>query len=587
MAADEMETWFRKATVVERDALSALQLLYWFQGDNLGNQWWIHLQALGFKHNGTTYELPTSAPDHCRRKSYSALELYQEMDRFAVPQLTSPYPKFPECPSSPLLGTGTRTHTEEQETHAWWQTVRDVLVFKRFHSQMEGFQLNHLPPVSSTDTGGSDGKALTTKNTHKKRQRDSKDAGAGLFMQKTATKGKKRGKIAAGYDYTSSSLSKVHFPSIRECVMEGSDSVDMAQIETTEALLAQDFPKWKFQTVMNHSLLCYGVGSKRKLLNMFADELEADGESVLVLDGFHRDVTIEGILDVISTVWLRSDASPPSYDRYDVHIGGQSSVRPFGTCHYPSYGDTSVVQRAGSLSRALARRVNEKQRGGYYLILHGMDGVGLRNATAQEALATLVSCSITTRGLNGLRLVASVDHINSPALLWDTSTCAQFSWRWTPVHTRRPYVEELLDGTLTDEKSTRVVPRPSHDTHDPAEHKAIFTVLASLAPRHTEALQQLAGLQANQLAEARQKKNKSDPSSASSSASSWVPYKTLFRQCQRKCVVHGEEQLSRFLQELKDHGVVEESHGADADVRSYRIPYAAETLKDILEFSHS
>ena len=55
--ADEMDVWFRKAKIAERDALSALQLLYQFQGDNLGNQWWIHLQALGFKHNGTTYAL--------------------------------------------------------------------------------------------------------------------------------------------------------------------------------------------------------------------------------------------------------------------------------------------------------------------------------------------------------------------------------------------------------------------------------------------------------------------------------------------------------------------------------------------------
>jgi origin recognition complex subunit 2 len=566
MDRSEMDKWFANAKVVERDALSALQLLYRFQGDNLGNQWWIHLQSLGFKHNGTTYELPKAAPMHCREKSYTAAELYQEMDRFAVPQLTSPYQEFPPCIPrlESLVG-------EERESQDFWQSMRDILIFKRFGAQTEGFQFT---PVSvGTTTSASN----TLNSVTNKRKTYSKDAGAELFMNKTK-KGKKRGNMA-GHDFSSS---KVRFPSIRECVRDTSDCFDLAQVENNESLLAEDFPEWKFQAVMNHSLLCYGTGSKRRLLNMFADQLEEDGESVMVIDGFHKDVTIEGILDLISTVWLRDGMR--TYNRYDVHAGCHLPVRPFGTCNYPSDGDANVVQRACRISRALARHVNEKYRG-YYLILHGIDGVGLRNATSQEALASLVSFSSTVRGLNAFRLVASVDHVNGPALLWDSSTCAQFSWIWKALHTHRPYVEELLYGTYTDEKAARVVPRHRKDIDDPLEHKAIFTVLASLAPRHTEALQQLAGLQANQMADDR-RKSKGGPSPRSLS-SSWVPYKTLFKQCQRKCVVHGDEQLRRFLQELKDHGVVEQNSGDDADVLSYRIPHALQTLKDILEFSHS
>jgi hypothetical protein len=222
------------------------------------------------------------------------------------------------------------------------------------------------------------------------------------------------------------------------------------------------------------------------------------------------------------------------------------------------------------------------------LILHNIDGVGLRNATAQEALAVLVSHSTTLRGLNAVRLVTSVDHVNGPALLWDSSTCAQFHWIWKPVHTYRPHIEEVTQGTHTDEKaSSKVLPSHRRDTHAPTEHKAIFTVLASLAPRHTEALQQLAGLQANQLATATRQKHSNNKKSSHDSSSSWVNYKTLFRQCQHKCVVHADEQLRRFLQELKDHGVVEQSSGDDAEVLSYRIPHAAQTLKDILDFSHN
>jgi hypothetical protein len=49
--------------------------------------------------------------------------------------------------------------------------------------------------------------------------------------------------------------------------------------------------------------------------------------------------------------------------------------------------EVTLVQRACSISRALVRRVNEKHRG-YFFILFGIDGVGHRNSTAQEALAS-------------------------------------------------------------------------------------------------------------------------------------------------------------------------------------------------------
>lgn len=208
----DMDEWFAKATIAERDALSALQLLYRFQGDNLGNLWWVHLQALGFRHNGTSYELPESAPSQCKAKSYTGVELYHVMDRFAVPQLTSPYQEFPLCPSQSASLTN-----EERESQEWWQSTRDVLIFKRFRAQTEGFQLSHLPPSS-------DGTSNPMDHRTNKRRAALKDAGAELFMQKTK-KGKKRGKITER-DFSSSN---VRFPTIRECVKVISESFDLAK----------------------------------------------------------------------------------------------------------------------------------------------------------------------------------------------------------------------------------------------------------------------------------------------------------------------------------------------------------------------
>lgn len=551
-----MEEWFSQATPAERDALSALQLEYQFRGDNLGNQWWIFFQALGFKHNGTAYQLPDSAPAQCKSRSYTGAEMYEQMDCFAIPQLTSPYQKFPIHPHVPCS-------TEQRESQLFWRSIRDQLIFRRFRSQVHGFQLKKLPPV--TDPSPVPLPSVTTKGNKRK---TTKDAGAELYMHK---------KIKSSTKHNVDKKSPVVFPTIQEYAKKAATlTINLTDIAKQEAMYNTSFDEWKFQTVMNHSLLIYGVGSKRSLLNRFAEELIHDGESVMVIDGFHKDVTIEGILDLIVTSWLGGEKI--SYNRYDVHAGRHLPLRSYGNMNYPIHGDTSIVQKAYNISRSLARRSSESKRA-YYLILHNIDGVGLRNATAQEALAALVSQSSTTsKGLNAFRLVTSLDHINAPALLWDSVTCAQFQWIWKLVHTLHPYIEEVTHGTYTDEHG-KAAPRNRKDTAVPTEHKAIFTVLSSLAPRHTEALQQLASLQANQLAATSRENTNED--------SSWVPYKALFRQCQHKCVVHADEQLRRFLQELKDHGVVEQSSGDDAQVLSYRIPHGTQTLRDILHFSHT
>ena len=51
--------------------------------------------------------------------------------------------------------------------------------------------------------------------------------------------------------------------------------------------------------------------------------------------------------------------------------------------------------------------------------------------------------------------------------------------------------------------------------------------------------------------------------------------------------MNADEQLRRFLQELKDHGVVEQNDGEDVEGLSYRIPHGANTLRDILNFIHT
>jgi origin recognition complex subunit 2 len=538
-----MQEWFEKATPEQCDAMSALQLDYRFERDHL-NMWWRFFQELGFHHNGVKYELPESAPA-CEKNEYDGNEIYERLDRFAVPQLTSAFQEFPEQPEVASVTTN--------EQVEWWRQIRDKMIFRKFRIEIE---ISAVKPRKKSD----EAKQATTKNKQtslksqakRKPASSSSDPGADLYMKKSrkgSSKNKKTG--------DSEMDMQIVFPTIEEYA-EMAWKLNSGEVEEREESYVSSFEEWRFLSSTNQSLLFYGVGSKRTILNRFADEeLQKDGD-VLIIDGFDKDVTIQGILELIVYHWL--GGKEPGHNRYDVHVGVNNGL--YGSHMYPQHGDASTVQRAIAIAHALARVVSSTMRP-LYLVLHNIDGIALRNPTTQEALAGLVSLSTTSCGLNSLRLVASVDHVNGPALLWDSLTRARFRWIWTQVHTHRPYIEEVTESKISDG-----LPKSSlrkRVAENDATEESIFYVLTSLAPRITEVLQQLASLQLSVAAKGKE----------------WIDYMDLLRQCQLKMCVNGDSQLRIVLGELSDHGIVDRN---DGPAPVYRIPYSENKLKQILNY---
>jgi origin recognition complex subunit 2 len=340
------------------------------------------------------------------------------------------------------------------------------------------------------------------------------------------------------------------------------------------------FEKWRFLASTNHSLLFYGVGSKQQLLNQFADqELDKDGD-VIKIDGFDTDVTIDGILQLLIDHWL--DGKEPFAVNISIINNNNSNrnglanqCRNWETLFYHRRGDAYIVQKAVAVAKAVAKVVTKTLRP-VYLVLHNIDGVALRNFTAQEALAALVSQSNVNCGWNAVRLIASIDHVNAPALLWDSLSQHRFHWVWKEVHTDQPYVEEVLKSQVTLQKTRSSGKRGKQqqqlqqhqnldDSDDPASQKdSIFSVLKSLASRHTQALQQLAWLHLE-------------------SKQEWVTYVDLLHQCRLKCVVTQDTQLRNYLGELMDHNIVIRKN-EKASSTSYRIPYPENVLDLILDY---
>ncbi|KAM4727966.1 origin recognition complex subunit 2 isoform 2-T2 [Anableps anableps] len=160
------------------------------------------------------------------------------------------------------------------------------------------------------------------------------------------------------------------------------------------------FTKWMLQLQLGFSVLVYGLGSKKALLEDFRVS-HLSQEIHLVINGFFPSITLKSILNALTCEVLEHQ----------------------GTFRTPSDQIHFITQ---TLKDSPDLHV--------YLLIYNIDGPMLRGEKTQSALGQLAS-------LPNLHLVASIDHINAP-LVWDQFKQSQFNWLWWECVTFQHYTEE-------------------------------------------------------------------------------------------------------------------------------------------------
>ncbi|OEU16519.1 hypothetical protein FRACYDRAFT_186231 [Fragilariopsis cylindrus CCMP1102] len=325
---------------------------------------------------------------------------------------------------------------------------------------------------------------------------------------------------------------------------------ELSEIASTkEENFATSFEDWKFLISTNHSLLFYGVGSKRNLLHRFAND-ELDGD-VCEIDGFDRDLTVDGILQFLIDQWLGGDGpSIRKKNLYHVHYDKNNRTKK---------GTTAVAKNIAKIVMRTSRPVS--------LVIHNIDGIGLCDNRSQEVLAALVSQSRTDCGLNAIRLIASVDHINAQELFMNSNARHRLHWLWKEVHTHRPYIAEVLqEQAVSENYQYTKYDDDDDDDDDLNQYESIFSVLKSLASTHAESLRQLAWLHLG-------------------SKNEWVPYTDLLQRCRSERIVQADHQLRLYLGELLDHSILVRNNNSTSSTTSYRIPYSDKILNLIWQYN--
>ena len=355
-------------------------------------------------------------------------------------------------------------------------------------------------------------------------------------------------------------------------------------IEALDDQYEVEFAQWSFLLATDHSLLLYGFGSKRSLLNDFACYHLAQWGDVLTLNGYDRDIGIDAILDLVVGRYLngieprlRSSLAAPTSPEDGMH----KRRRQLGHVQ-PSQGSPAVVRRAFAIAEKLA----SARQCPLFLVVHNIDGVGLRSHLGQSALSTLVAASTGVDGCRMVRLAASIDHVNAPLALWTTTARVGFGWVYRPVNTYRPYFEEVrLGATATNmgrktKYGSTVGGRSDKTGSSGGDNMGFLRVLTSLGPRNAECLQNLARLQLLLVNNA--------PSLASEHASGnvgfSVTYKAWKEECLRKMSVSDDSSLRRILVELLDHGIIVKSHDMNNGTLRVHIPHKDKVLDQILDF---
>lgn len=289
------------------------------------------------------------------------------------------------------------------------------------------------------------------------------------------------------------------------------------------------FAKWHALAKSGWSLLLHGIGSKRRLLDSFAERHLSSSGRVVVISGFQQDLDLRGELLAASTA-LGLHLPPATSPAFASHRGTALGVaeRIVYALRAEDFGATFDGSSADGSPPLV------------HFVIHTIDGPRLRQQ--QRALAALKS--------ERSRLTCSVDHINAP-LMWDADLARAFDWLRVDATTFAWYDDEASLPNLNDGKPK---------SQQTVSLEGLNYVLQSLTARHIEILHVAANLTV-----AKQRGGGAKTTSAATKAGGGCSFS--FRELADNCRLFytAESQLSAFIVEFTDHRLLQRTNHRGTD----------------------
>ncbi len=281
------------------------------------------------------------------------------------------------------------------------------------------------------------------------------------------------------------------------------------------------FDKWHNLLLQDFSIVTFGFGSKKKLLQEF-HETKLSESDCIIINGFFPSLTLKHVLTAFT----------------DDILGISSSF-------------ANPAEHLNAICDAL-RNPNVCD---VFLLIHNIDGPMLRGDKTQSALAQLASQP-------KVHLLCSVDHINAP-LIWDQRKLTKFNFVWFDATTYLPYAEE------TRYENSFLVTQTGQ-----LELNSLLHVFASLNHNAKGIFLKLVSHQLNE--------EKREGGDSGGGANNGLAFSELYQRCREAFLVNSDLTLRAQLTEFKDHKLVNLKKGPDG-VEYLTIPLSNATLKEFLE----
>ncbi len=313
------------------------------------------------------------------------------------------------------------------------------------------------------------------------------------------------------------------------------------------------FDKWEALLREDFSIVCFGLGSKRRLLQDFHSR-RLSGETCVVVNGFFPALTLRHLLAAIADDVLEMSAGAAA----------------------PSAPGSGGTDQLDSICGALDEWGAEEGGRRLFLLVHNIDGPMLRNERSQSALARLAAHP-------RVGLVCSVDHINAP-LIWDQRKLTDFNFAWFDSTTFLPYTEETRFGVDGSSSSSLLAPSSLFGGAGGGGVLALNSLLHVFASLNTNAREIYLRLVRHQLDSSSSDEHTTadDGDAGDGDAGEGLSFGELYRRCREAFLVNSDLTLRAQLTEFRDHRLVATRKAADG-VEYLSIPLPRATLLDFLE----
>jgi len=346
--------------------------------------------------------------------------------------------------------------------------------------------------------------------------------------------------------------------------------------------LADEYSGWWQLLRSEFSVLLYGFGSKKELLEDFARRALTDG-GVVVVNGFFPGLTAKHILanaaaavsrDSVNALHAGSNdalfqrVAAATRERRGARRGDdayetsrdvrlEASAETLNPKPRRTARRTSSVMTLPTLPSARAHELSNSDGAGksldgdfqpakrLYIVLHNIDGAQLRSPEAQAVLGELAS-------MPRVHLIASVDHVNAP-LLWSKREAARFNWVWRKATTFAPYAVETSFAA-------QLLASRGEERHV----RGAANVLRSLTSNARDIFRVLAEYQLQNPEE------------------KGMGFHAFYTECRAQFLATSEVTLRSHLTEFVDHELTRARKGADGE-DVVHAPFASDVLAQLLK----